>query len=126
MNRADRIVMSDMIVIMIMYGVIAQVICLFIPGNRVQMAIGLWIGIATGIGLLIHMRKSLLLALELEEDGAKRYMQRSYVVRYFATFVVFAVVLYFELANIFTLIAGVMGLKVSAYLQPTMHRLFKS
>lgn len=126
MNRADRVVMKDMITIMVMYGIIAQIICLFIPGNRVQMAIGLWIGIATGIGLLIHMNKSLQLALSLDEDGAKRYMQKSYAVRYFATFAIFAAVLYFELANIFTLIAGVMGLKVSAYLQPIMHKLFTS
>lgn len=126
MNRADEVVMKDMIAIMLMYGIIAQIICLFIPGNRVRMAIGLWIGIATGIGLLIHMRKSLLVALDLEEAGAKRYMQKSYAGRYFATFAVFAAALYFEVANVFTLIIGVMGLKVSAYLQPIMHKLFTS
>lgn len=126
MNQADKVVAKDMIRIMLIYGVILQVICLFIPGDRLRMAAGLWIGIASGIGLLIHMRNSLLEALDMDSEGAKRYMQKSYAVRYVTVVVIFMTVTYLDIVNIFTLIAGVMGLKISAYLQPIMHKLFKS
>lgn len=126
MNQADKVVAKDMIRIMLIYGVILQVICLFMPGDRLRMAAGLWIGIASGIGLLIHMRNSLLEALDMDPEGAKRYMQKSYAVRYVTVVVIFMTVTYLDIVNIFTLIAGVMGLKISAYLQPIMHKLFKS
>ena len=123
MERADRIVMNDMIRIMIIFGVIVQIICLFIPGDRLRMTTGLWIGVGAGIAMLVNMRNSLLEALEMEPEGAKRYMQKSYTLRYCAIVIGFAAVAYFKIANIFTLIIGVMGLKISAYLQPVMHNI---
>lgn len=126
MDQADKVVAKDMIRTMLLYGVILQVVCLFIPGDHLKMAAGIWIGITSGIGLLIHMRNSLLTALDMDPEGAKRYMQRSYSVRYTAVVAVFMAVSYLGIVNLFTLIAGVMGLKISAYLQPIMHKLFKS
>ena len=119
MERSDERVLKDMIMTMVIYGIIAQIICLFIPGDHLRMAAGLWIGMA------IHMKQSLDEALYLDEKGASKYMQKAYAKRYIAVIILFIGVTYFNLVNILTLIAGVMGLKVAAYSQPIMHKLFQ-
>lgn len=125
MGSTDNTVLKDMIVFMILYGIAAQIICLFIPGDHLRMSVGLWIGVGGGIGMAIHMKRSLDEALILGEEGAKKYMQRSYMVRYLTVVVVFFAASYFKIANVLTLVAGIMGLKLSAYLQPIMHKLLQ-
>ena len=44
------------------------------------------------------------------------------ILRYAAVVIVFSVTMYFDLGNLVTLFIGVMGLKISAYLQPTLHK----
>lgn len=125
MGKTDNTVLKDMITIMILYGIVAQIICLFIPGDHLRMASGLWIGVAAGIGMAVHMKNSLDEALLMGEKGAQKYMQKSYAVRYISVVVIFIAVSYFKLANVVTLLVGVMGLKASAYLQPVMHKVFE-
>ena len=86
--------------------------------------VGLWIGIIAAILMLRNMRDSLIEALDLGEAGAKKYVQSAYMKRYLAVVVVFVVVSLLGIANVLTLLAGVMGLKVSAYLQPIKHKFF--
>ena len=78
MEREDKVVVYDMVRTMLLYGLILQVICLIVPGNRLSMTVGLWIGVVSGIVMLIHMHSSLWVALDMEPDSAKRYMQQSY------------------------------------------------
>lgn len=110
---------------MILYGIVIQIICLFIPGDLLRMSLGLWIGVLTGIGMAVNMKNSLDEALYLDENDATKYMQKAYAKRYTAVIVIFIAVVWFKLAHILTLFAGVMGLKFSAYLQPIMHKLFQ-
>lgn len=125
MGKTDNTVLKDMIVIMVVYGIVLQIICLFIPGDHIQMAIGVVVGIAAGIGMAAHMKNSLDEALDRGEEGAQKYMQQSYAKRYLCVVVVFVIVSWLKIANVIALFAGVMGLKVSAYLQPITHKLFE-
>lgn len=124
MGKPDELT-REMLITMVVYGVILQVICIFLPGDLLKMTCGLWIGIAIGVGMLIHMKNSLIEALDLGEAGAKKYMQKSYMKRYIVVVVVFIAVAYLGIANVLTLLAGVMGLKVSAYLQPVLQKVLK-
>ena len=45
--------------------------------------------------------------------------------RYLTVVVVFMAAAYFQIANVMTLFGGVMGLKISAYLQPVFHKLLE-
>ncbi len=124
MGKPDELT-REMIITMVIYGIILQIICVFLSGDLLKMTCGLWIGIATGIGMLIHMKNSVNEALDLGEAGAKKYMQKSYMKRYIVVVVVFIAVAYLDIANVLTLLAGVMGLKVSAYLQPVLQKVSK-
>ena len=124
MGKPDELT-REMIITMVIYGIILQIICVFLSGDLLKMTCGLWIGIAIGAGMLIHMKNSLIEALDLGEAGAKKYMQKSYMKRYIVVVVVFIAVAYLDIANVLTLLAGVMGLKVSAYLQPVLQKVLK-
>ena len=123
MGKPDAVV-KDMTLIMIVYGLLIQVICFFVAGDLLKATVGLWIGIIAAILMLRNMRDSLIEALDLGEAGAKKYVQSAYMKRYLAVVVVFVVVSLLGTANVLTLLAGVMGLKVSAYLQPIKHKFF--
>ena len=110
--------------IMIGYGILIQVICFFVADDLMKATIGLWIGIITAVLMVRNMRDSLIEALDLGEAGAKKYAQSAYMKRYLAVVVVFLIVSLLGIANVLTLLAGVMGLKVSAYLQPVKHNFF--
>ena len=125
MERADEVLVRDMIKIMALYGIIIQIICLIIPGNHLKMTAGLWIGVGAGVAMLIHMRNTLNEALDLGEDGAQKYMQKRYAIRYASVVVGFIALTYLDIVNFITLLVGIMGLKVAAYLQPLAHKLFQ-
>lgn len=117
-------VIKDMTLIMILYGVMIQVICFFVADDLLKATVGLWLGIITAILMLRNMKDSLNEALDLGEAGAKKYMQSAYLKRYIALVIVFVAVAITGIANVLTLLAGVMGLKVSAYLQPIKQKIF--
>lgn len=124
MSRPDRLV-KEMTSSIIAYGILVQIICFFIVGDLLRASIGLWIGIVTAVGMLRSIQDSAIEALDLGEAGAKKYAQSACMKRYIAVVVIFLVVSYLGIANVLTLLAGVMGLKVSAYLQPIRQKLFK-
>lgn len=121
MGKPDEVV-RDMTRCIIVYGAVLQVICFFLAGDLLKATVGLWIGVVAAILMLRDMRDSLIEALDLGEAGAQKYIQKSYAKRYLAVVIVFLIVSALGIANVLTLLAGVMGLKVSAYLQPIMHK----
>ena len=77
MSKTDNTVLKDMIITMLLYGIIAQIVCLIIPGDHLRMTAGLWIGVAAGVFMVIHMKNSLDEAVLYGEQEAQRYMQIS-------------------------------------------------
>lgn len=59
MSKTDNTVLKDMIITMLLYGIIVQIVCLIIPGDHLRMTAGLWIGVAAGVFMVIHMKNSL-------------------------------------------------------------------
>ena len=64
MNSADNTV-KELAAGIIVYGILAQIICLVVTDNTLSVAVGLWIGIATALGMMIHMKRSIEDALDL-------------------------------------------------------------
>lgn len=125
MKGKDNTVLREMIVGMVLYGIILQIVCLIIPGDHLRMSAGGWLGVLTGICMAIHMKASLDEAVDRPEGDAQKYLQKRYAARYTMVVIVFAAASWLELVNILTLFFGVMSLKLSAYLQPHLHKILR-
>lgn len=83
--------------------------------------LGLLAGCLLACVCVWHMWKTLDAALELG-DGAQRYMTVRSLARYGVIVLVFVFLMVTERANPLTAFLGLMGMKVSAYLQPSVHK----
>lgn len=118
-----ELTLLEMLMGMLVYGAAAQVICLVIGYDLVRVSVGLWIGIFLAAAMAAHMKRSLEDALDLGETGALRHIRKTYLLRITIVFFVLGAALYFQIGNLFSAFAGLMSLKISAYLQPMMHKI---
>lgn len=116
--------LAELITGIILLGMIEQIICLIFLKDYLYNAIGVWSGAAIAIGMVIHMKRSIEDALDLGEEGAVKHMRKTYALRLTVVAIVMGCIIYFGLGNPFTLLAGALTLKISAYLQPYMHKIF--
>ena len=91
------------------YGLLVQFIGMWFVSDKLHYTTGLWVGIA-------------LLPVRVGESGTRRLSFKS-VLRYLVVVLVFFVMMYFHLGNLVSAFIGVLGLKVSAYVQPFMHKM---
>ena len=73
----------------------------------------------------IHMKRNIEDALDFDERGAVKHMRKGYVFRYALVALLFGVVIYMHIGNPITLLVGVMGLKIGAYIQPITHKVLQ-
>lgn len=121
--KNDR-TLEELIVGIVILGIIEQIIFAIAFQNDMYNAAGLWSGIFIGIGMAIHMKHSIEDALDLGEDGAAKHIRKTYALRMTIVIIAMGCVIYFDFGNPLTLLAGLIALKISAYLQPHMHKLF--
>ncbi len=107
----------------IAYGVVLQFAGMWFAEDRIRYTSGLWIGIACSVFMAIHMAVSIEDAVSLGEEGAKRKSIASALVRYLVVLLALVAMCYFNLGMILPAFLGLLGLKVSAYLQPLFARL---
>ena len=104
-------------------GILAQIVILCVFKQHLSNAIGLWLGVVLAAGMAVHMSQTIHEAVDLGADGAVKYMQRAAAIRLGVVAVVVAAVLYFKIGSPIPLIVGLFTLKISAYLQPFLHKL---
>lgn len=86
-------------------------------------SVGLWIGIAVALFMGYNMAATLDDALDLGEGGATAHMRKFLLIRYAVACLAIAVLGFTRCADVVTCFAGILGLKVSAYLEPFLARL---
>ena len=104
------------------YGIIFEIVLLFFSRNPVYSA-GLWIGIILALAGAVHMWWSLNRGLDLPQKAAVKSMSTQNIIRYVTIAAVLAVLMCTDFANPIFSFFGYMGMKVSAYLNPLIHRL---
>ncbi len=118
-------VLGELILGIIAFGILVQVIGLIFFHEKVLYATGLWIGTATAIVMAVHMAYTLGIVLCLGEEKAPGKQRYYAMIRYLLAVLAVLAVFYFKIGNPLTCIAGIMGLKAGAYLQPLTHKLLR-
>ncbi|MCR5655071.1 MAG: ATP synthase subunit I [Lachnospiraceae bacterium] len=87
--------------------------------------IGLLCGSALAAFCAWHMARSIDRAVSYDEGEAVRSLQKGSMLRYGVILIVIGVLFAFDLGNPIAALVGVFGLKVSAYLAPFTHKIFR-
>lgn len=104
------------------YGVVFEIVLLFFS-RELAYSIGLWIGVFLAMAGAFHMWWSLDRGLDLPEKDAVKSMGAQNIVRYVTLVLVIGALMFVDFANPIFAFCGYMGMKVSAYLNPLIHRL---
>ena len=107
----------------LLWSLVIQLILLLIPGAKGHNALGLWIGALSALLVAAHMEHSIGRALDAGEGGAPKLLIAAYLIRYFAMAAMLAALALTDVASPLAAFAGLMTLKLSAYLQPLTHRI---
>lgn len=105
-----------------LYGVIFQLILLFFS-RKAAYSLGLWIGIALAIAGSVHMWWSIDRGMDQAARQAAKTIGTNNLIRYFVLVVVMFVLIYTDFANPIFMFCGYMGMKISAYLNPWLHKI---
>jgi ACR3 family arsenite efflux pump ArsB len=106
----------------VLYGVVFEMVLLFFS-REPSYSLGLWIGIVLAVTASVHMWWSIDRSMEKAKKEAARTVSVNSLIRYVVLIVVLAVLAYTEFANPILTFFGYMGLKLSAYLNPLVHKL---
>lgn len=105
------------------YAIVFVIIGFFLSRNKQSYFAGLLLGIGIAAGLAVHLYKSLDYCLELDPESAEKTMRKKAVTRYLIMVIAAGTAGCFPgILNPVGLLIGLMGLKISAYLQPFIHR----
>jgi hypothetical protein len=106
------------------YGVVVQLAGVWFVQDKISYTIGLWFGIAVAVGMAINIATVIFDAVTMDTGGknANRRIIAKSVLRYVVVVILFFILGYFRFGNLFAAFLGVLGLKVSAYLQPVMSK----
>ncbi len=107
----------------IVYGVVVELAGVWFVSDKLRYTTGLLIGIALACGMAVNMAIVIRDAVEVYgEAGARKGVTAKSLLRYVVVVAVFFVMAKWKLGNPISAFIGVLGLKVSAYLQPLAHK----
>ncbi len=116
-------VLPELIAGIVIYGMIVQLTGMWFVSDKQQYTMGLWIGILLAIGMAVNMAIVILDAVDGMASAGNPVRTGFWsVLRYVVVIGAFVAAWYFEVGNPLVMFLGVMGLKVSAYLQPLFHK----
>ena len=108
----------------VIYGLVIQLTGVWLVEDKIGYSIGLWYGIAIGIGMAINLATVIYDAVTFDGEGnANKIVAVKSMLRYIVVAILFGILGYFEFGNLFTAFLGVMGLKISAYAQPLLNKI---
>ena len=108
----------------LIYAVLVQITGVWFVEDKIGYSIGLWYGVAIGIGMAINLATVIYDAVTFDGEGnANKRVAAKSMLRYLVVAILFGILGYFEFGNLFTAFLGVMGLKFSAYAQPLLNKI---
>lgn len=114
-------VLPELIFGIVIWGILVWLAGIWFVKDKLLYSTGLWIGVLLAAGMAIHMAAVIEDAVNTESGQGKLIAMS--LLRYGVVVIVFGCVAYFRLGNPIAAFAGVMGLKIAAYLQPIFHKI---
>jgi hypothetical protein len=97
----------------VFYGAVVQLIGVWFVTDKISYSIGLWYGIAIAVGMAVNIAT----AIYGQKDANRRIVAKS-LLRYIVVAVLLFILGLFNFGNLIMAFVGMLGLKISAYLQP--------
>lgn len=124
MLRRINPALPGLVVGIVIFGLFVQLTGVWFVADKIGYSIGLWYGVAIGIGMAINLATVIYDAVTFDGEGnANKRVAVKSMLRYIVVAILFGILGYFEFGNLFTAFLGVMGLKVSAYMQPLLNKI---
>ena len=124
MLRRINTALPGLIAGIVIYGLLVQFTGVWFVEDKIGYSIGLWYGIAIAIGMGINLATVIYDAVTFDGEGnANKRVAAKSMLRYIVVAVLFFILGYFEIGNLFTAFLGAMGLKFSAYMQPLLNKI---
>ena len=121
--RKARKILNEMMIGLVVWLIPVLIILLIIAHNKIAMVLGvLWGGVWAAV-LLLHMYRHLDIALDMDPKHAQGHVQFAAIKRMFimAVVIVISMTAYRYIHPVGT-VFGIYGMKISAYLQPMVHK----
>ncbi len=121
--------LRDLLISILAYGIVAQIIVMWFVPDISKYSIGLWIGIADAMFGAWHMWWSIDRNLTIhadDEKGANAASLKGSIIRYAVTIIILICVCLTDFAYPLATFAGMLGLKIGAYLAPYTGNFFKN
>lgn len=117
--------LKELLIGIVFLGIVGEILLLFLTKQKVYNGIGFLVGIIVSLVCAIHMAYYIEIAVMLDEKSSIAYTRKYTVIRYFAMCVILIIIGVTDILNPVTLILGYMGLKVGAYLNPLVHKIYE-
>ena len=121
--REEQETLWDLYVGIVGIGILTAIIGALIVGDKLSFILGVIYGAVIAVVLVTHMYHGLQRTLYYDEDGAKKHAQKMTGIRMWIMLTAVMLAMYFsEHLHLAGVILGILTLKVSAYVQPFVHR----
>lgn len=118
---------SELIIGIIFLALVITIPGIFIAGNKLAFFLGMLIGTAVAVIMLISMFRSVDKSLDMDTNGAAGYTKRKAFLRILLMAAAVLIAFYAsDYISIIGVVVGIFSLKLSAYLQPLTHKLLKN
>lgn len=121
-NRTKDRTLHELCAGIVLWGLICEIIGVWFVADKTGYSLGLATGTLLGVLAGIHMWWAIDRALDFSESAASKMIVKHSMIRYLVIVAALALVMVSGFANPLSAFLGLMGLKVSAYLQPFTHR----
>ncbi len=116
-------VLPELVLGIALYAIAVECIGIWFVEDKARFTIGLWIGAAAAIGMAIHIAIVIEDSVSMVvEKRARSWATLHALLRYAVVAVIFFLMAYFRFGNVVAAFIGIFGLKISAYLQPYLHK----
>ena len=107
----------------LLYGVVLQLAGVWYVEDKLYYSIGLWYGIIIAVGMAINLATVIFDSVAMGDSKyANRIIIAKSLLRYAVVVILFFILGYFDFGSLLMAFLGVLGLKISAYLQPLLHK----